>query len=133
MTSTSSPTCIICHESSHPMQKVHCKGFLALLNFSKENNQVQLHDRLVEMQKSKEQVYVHRCCRNQWFFKRGSNSDSVGEASEPKRLRSQSEESSFDWKKSCFICGNHVDRRLWIKNQKKEVFKVRTLPSVKIT
>ena len=76
-----------------------------MIRVSEERDKQDIHDYLVEMKESNQEVKVHHNCRRKFTDSRKKSSD---EETSSKRLRS-SLEKRFNWKTHCVICEKVID------------------------
>ena len=76
-----------------------------MIRVSEERDKQDIHDYLVEMKESNQEVKVHHNCRRKFTDSRKKSSD---EETSSKRLRS-SLENKFNWKTHCVICEKVID------------------------
>lgn len=119
----SADRCVIClQEFEHSLPKVNVfeKGLANLIRISKERDMPRLNEYLLDMRANNGKVSVHHQCRRKFTDTRKSMSN----ISHPKRLRSSSDAPKFDWKESCFLCSEKINKVL---KQRNPFFRVRTL------
>ena len=103
----SANTCVICKlefDENAPANILRNKGFETLIQVSQEHDRPDLHDCLLQMKDSNQEVKVHHKCRRKFTDARKKTS----EQPPTKSLRS-SIESKFDWKIHCVFCGKVID------------------------
>ena len=96
------------------------KGLANLIKISKERDMDALHKYLLDMRESNGKVSVHHQCRRKFTDTRKRKSNTF----HSKRLQSSSDAPKFDWKESCFLCSEKINKVL--KNRD-PFFKVGTL------
>ena len=86
-------------DENAPANVLFKKGLETMIRVSEEHDKLDLHDYLVEMKESNQDVKVHHNCRRKFTDTRKKSSEETFH----KRLRS-SLENKFNWKTHCVIC-----------------------------
>ena len=118
-----SPSCVICNSGftdCSPPTVLYEKGLATLIKISGEDNMIELNNKLKEMERLEDTIFVHHHCRRRFTDKRKRSSRTVPS----KRLRS-SVETSFSWKLHCFLCGQNAESK---RKDRDRVKKVMTIP-----
>ena len=110
--------CVICLDISRDCDEKHieitAEGLETLTRYSKLRGNDKLYSYLCNCKDKGGKVLVHqRCRRNFTDSKRKILEDVHGVDLYSKKVNLRSQQTSFDWKSNCFLCGRHaiVDTR----------------------
>ena len=110
--------CVICLDISRDCDEkyieVTAKGLETLTRYSKLLGNDKLYSYVCNCKDNRSKVLVHqRCRRNCIYSKRKILEDVYGGDLSSKKVKLRSQETSFDWKSNCYLCGRDaiVDTR----------------------
>ena len=108
-------SCLICQDSTEPLNKVTTKGFKTIVDFSRKRGNTSLSERLEALDVNNNEIFVHHHCRRALTDKRKLNVQM-----ETKETRENSEKFSF--KINCLFCAKQCSsdfknpsRKTWVQ------------------